>query len=149
MNFQCQGGAKIITLCRWSMLDSIHPFIEKLLDRLQIEITLRPKYLEFKLTNFQRCSLLQALSGHFACNYFLKKIQRAQTDLCPQCKVVETVDHVIFHCAAYSAQRNAEFRESKLCPPFKYDKILSDENQTQAISRILTLHRQTRKAQTQ
>jgi len=56
--------------------------------------------------------MVQVRSGHFPLNSFLFKIGKSETRLCQACWVeqgedppVETVDHFIFHCNAYTNQR--------------------------------------------
>jgi len=85
--------------CRFKQVDNSFPF------------TGYQKQQE-KLTRQHASLMVQVWSRHFSLNSFLFKIGKSETRLCQECQVeqeedppVETVDHFIFHCNAYTNQR--------------------------------------------
>ena len=129
------------TINQWKTELQSHEPVRKLLQRTPIELSLKPKLLTFNLTNYQRFSLFQALSGHFACNYFLFKIRKVDSENCNSCNVVETVNHVIFECKKQDSERKQLFDASNVTPPYNLPQILENESKTRAISRILVTHK--------
>jgi hypothetical protein len=65
-----------------------------------------------KITREQASRLMQIRSGHIPLNFHLFKIGKADSPLCSACQVGpdedpprETVNHFLFECEAYDAQR--------------------------------------------
>jgi hypothetical protein len=68
-----------------------------------------------KLTRGQASLLMQVRTGHIPLNSYLAKIGKSDTAYCGACAPalaeeghIETVNHFLFHCAAFNEQRHTE-----------------------------------------
>jgi ribonuclease HI/exonuclease III len=60
----------------------------------------------------QTSLIIQLRSGHIALNAFLYKINKSDTDICPNCHTSpETVHHFLFDCIAYGQARHQRYKK--------------------------------------
>ena len=96
-------------------------------------------------------ALNQLLNGHSFLNDHRAKMAKNVSNLCPVCKVPETVEHYLFDCDAYTADRQEMektveeilFREEIFCSVVNLRVLsgniesVSKESQTELISALL------------